>query len=74
MSTSTFRTARARYAALTRSRPADDPALLESRQLMREQAVIDAIERGLKQASPLSPKARQRVIALLSSPEVRQRD
>jgi hypothetical protein len=41
---------------------------------MQEQGLIDAIERALKQASPLSPKARQRVIALLSSPEVRRRD
>ena len=42
MSTSTFRSERARYASLTRSRPADDPELVASRQRMHEQGLIDA--------------------------------
>jgi hypothetical protein len=42
VSTSTFRSERARYASLTRSRPTDDPELVASRQLMREQGLIDA--------------------------------
>jgi hypothetical protein len=72
--TSAFRTARARYAALTRSRPENDSELRASRQLMREQKLFDAIEGALNQASPLSNEARQQVQALLSSPEVRPRD
>jgi hypothetical protein len=41
---------------------------------MQEQKLSDAIERALKQASPLSHKVRQRLIALLSSSEVSRRD
>ena len=69
MSTSTFRSERARYASLTRSRPADDPELVTSRQRMHEQGLIDAIERALQKATPITGKVHERIIALLSSRE-----
>ena len=69
MSTSTFRSERARYASLTRSRPADDPELVASRQRMLEQGLIDAIDRALQKAAPITGKVHERIVALLSSRE-----
>ena len=69
MSTSTFRSERARYASLTRSRPADDPELVASRQRMHEQGLIDAIDRALQKAPPITGKVHERIIALPSSRE-----
>lgn len=62
-STTLFRE-RGRYAALTRSRPADDPELLEAQRSMREEALVVAIKRALKNAPPLTAHLRDRVIAL----------
>jgi hypothetical protein len=55
---------RGRYAALTRSRPADDPELLEAQRCMREEALLAAIKRALKNAPPLTGQMRDRIIAL----------
>jgi hypothetical protein len=65
MSTTHFRSARARYASLTRSRPDDDPELVASRHLMLEQGLIDAIERALKIGPPITEELRARIDALL---------
>jgi hypothetical protein len=66
VSTRTFRAERARYASLTRSRTPDDPELIASRQLMLEQAFIDAIDRALSKAPPMTPDVRERIVGLLS--------
>jgi hypothetical protein len=65
MSTSIFRTARARYASLTRSRSADDPELVASRQLMLEQGLIDAIACAIESGPPITKQLRGRIEALL---------
>jgi hypothetical protein len=67
MSTSTFRAKRARYASLTRSRPSDDPELIETRLLMQEEALLRAISKALAKAPPMTDQLRARVFALLPS-------
>lgn len=57
---------RGRYAALRRSRAADDPELLEARRCMREAALVAAIERALKNSPPLTAELRARIDALLA--------
>ncbi|WP_208862488.1 hypothetical protein [Mycolicibacterium conceptionense] len=57
---------RARVAALTRSRTPDDPALLDARAKMREEALVNAIERALAKAPPLTHEVRSRIVGLLS--------
>jgi hypothetical protein len=58
--------ARGRYAALLRSRAADDPELLEAQRCLREEALIAAIGRALKKAPPLTLELRARIGALLT--------
>jgi hypothetical protein len=70
MSSNAFRTARARYAALTRSRPGNDSELLASRRLMREQALIEAIERAVQGGPPITDELRRRIAALLADSPV----
>jgi hypothetical protein len=70
MSTSTYRAERARYASLTRSRRPDDPELVASRQLMQEQALVDAINRALAKAPSMTDQLRTRIIDLLPGSEV----
>jgi hypothetical protein len=62
----TARRERGRYAALLRSRSADDPDLLEARRRMREEAVVNAIERTLRSSPPLTTELRARIDALLA--------
>lgn len=67
MCESTLRVERARYASLTRSRTADDPELIEARRLMQEQSQIRAVKRALEKPPPISPRLRERILALLST-------
>lgn len=60
---------RGRYAALLRSRPADDPELIDAHRCMREEALVAAIGRALKGAPPLTAELRARIDALLSKRE-----
>lgn len=57
----------ATVAILARHRPADDPQLVSARAQLREDVLINAVERALAKAPPLTPEVRQRVIGLLST-------
>jgi hypothetical protein len=61
---------RGRYAALLRSRAPNDPDLIEARRLMREEALVNAIARALRNSPPLNAELRARIDALLAHPEV----
>jgi hypothetical protein len=63
---SAFFVARAQVGNLTRTRPADDPVLLDARRRMQEAAFFIAIENALDKLPGLSPEARQRAIDLLT--------
>ncbi len=66
----TARRERGRYAALLRSRTADDPDLLKARRRMREEALVNAIERALKNSPPLTTELRARIETLLADSQV----
>ncbi len=66
MSARDFQRHRARYAALTRSRPGDDPELVDARRLMQEERLVKAIEDALDKAPPMTTQVRQRIVGLLS--------
>ena len=57
---------RGRYAALRRSRADDDPELMETHRRIREAALVAAIERSLKNSSPLTAELYARIVALLA--------
>lgn len=59
------RTQRARVAALTRYREADDPELVEARMRLAEAAFLAAVERAAAIAPPMTPALRERVDSLL---------
>lgn len=61
---------RGRYAALLRSRASDDPDLLTAQRLMREEALINAIARALRNSPPLNIELRGRIEALLLDRQV----
>ena len=56
---------RAKVASLTRSRPADDPELVEARQNLRETRLAMHIARVVNEAPPLRPEQRDRLTAIL---------
>jgi hypothetical protein len=56
---------RARIGALSRSRPADDPELLDARRKLAEANISDYVERVLASAPPLSEEQRTRLAELL---------
>jgi hypothetical protein len=56
---------RGKVGGLTRDRSEDDAELVEARQRLQEQVLIDAIRKALKKAPPLSDELRQRIIAML---------
>lgn len=56
---------RARVAALTRSRPADDPDLIRARQNLRTERLADAIRATVDAAPPLTVEQRDRLALLL---------
>ena len=59
--------AAARYASLTRSRSANDPALISARQYLHAAELEDAINRALASAPPLNAESRARLAAMLSA-------
>ncbi len=59
---------RARVASLTRSRPADDPDLIEARRALRAERLAEAIRRTVAEAPPLTDEQRARLAALLHTP------
>ncbi len=66
MYTTSFHIHRARLASLSRSRPPDDPELVETRLCMQEEVLVNAITRALQKAPPITPQLRERIIALIS--------
>ncbi|HEV8174337.1 MAG TPA: hypothetical protein VGP91_11890 [Actinoplanes sp.] len=62
---STWTSERARYASLTRSRPADDPDLLAARRDLRAARAEDYIQKVVAGAPPLTPEQIQRLRDLL---------
>lgn len=58
---------RGRVAALTRSRPANDPDLLDARRSLRAASLEDYIRRAVDSAPPLTPEQRDRLALLLRS-------
>lgn len=61
---------RARVASLSRSRPADDPDLLDARRNLKAERLADHIAKVVSEAPPLTPEQRDRLAVLLrtSSP------
>ncbi len=62
----TFLQARGRYASLTRDRAPDDPELVAARREMQEAALMNAVEKALAKAPPMTDELRARIIGLLS--------
>jgi hypothetical protein len=58
-------TARARVAALTRSRPKNDPDLVRARAILKEANLEEYVARAVADAPPLSDAQRERIAALL---------
>jgi hypothetical protein len=58
-------TERARVASLTRSRPADDPDLLDARRNLRVARLEQAIRDAVGAAPPLTNEQRTRLAAIL---------
>jgi hypothetical protein len=56
---------RARIAALTRSRSADDPDLVNARRNLKAERLADYITRVVDAAPPLTPAQRDRLALLL---------
>lgn len=64
MSTAVLRE-RGRVASLTRSRPADDPQLIEARRDLAAAKLDAYVKRVLAEAPPLTDAQRDRIAALL---------
>lgn len=56
---------RGKVGGLTRDRPEDDAELVEARQRLQEQVLIDAVRKALRKAPPLSDELRQKINAML---------
>lgn len=59
---------RARVASLTRSRPADDPDLVNARRDLRAERLAEAIRKTVAEAPPLTDEQRARLASLLHTP------
>jgi len=57
---------RARIASLSRSRPADDPDLLEARRNLRAIRLQEYVEKVVAEAPPLTDEQRHRIAQLLA--------
>jgi hypothetical protein len=66
MPTDVFYRERGRYGSLLRSREADDPELIAAKNLMLEEALVEAVRRAMLKAPAMTDAVRQRVIGLLS--------
>ena len=64
MSTAVLRE-RGRVASLTRSRPADDPELIEARANLAAEKLAEYVARVVAEAPPLTDAQRDRIAALL---------
>jgi len=64
---SDWTTYRGRVAALSRSRAADDPELLDARAELRAARLEEYVERVLAEAPPLTPERRRAIAGLLTS-------
>ena len=60
-----WKSERARVASLTRSRPADDPDLIEARRTLRYERLSEHITRVLADAPPLTVSQRRQLAAIL---------
>jgi hypothetical protein len=58
---------RGRVAALTRSRPDDDPELVEARASLRALSLEAAVRKAVAQAPELTVEQRDRIAAILRS-------
>lgn len=56
---------KARVGALSRSRRADDPDLIEARRNLRAERLADYIKKNVAAAPPLTPEQRDRLALLL---------
>lgn len=56
---------RARVASLSRSRPADDPDLVDARRNLRAERLAAYIEKVVAEAPPLTAEQRDRLAVLL---------
>ena len=65
MITPEFRVERARFASLVRHRDDDDRELVAAHQSMQEQVLLNAIDKALAAAPPLTPEMRSRRVGLL---------
>lgn len=61
---------RARVASLSRSRPPDDPDLVNARRNLKAERLADYIERVVDAAPPLSSAQRDRLALLLRGGQV----
>jgi hypothetical protein len=62
----TFTQARGRYASLSRDRAHDDPERVAAKRTMQEIAFINAVQKALAKAPPMTDDLRGRIIKLLS--------
>ena len=62
---STWTSERARIASLTRSRPADDPDLVEARRNLKAIRLEEHVAKVVAEAPPLTSEQRDRIAALL---------
>jgi hypothetical protein len=65
-----YYTVRSRVANLTKTRSADDPELIQLRQQMCEQFLVDSITAALDKGPALTTTLRSRIDALLASREI----
>lgn len=70
MSTAVLRE-RGRVASLTRSRPADDPELIEARANLAAEKLAEYVARVVAEAPPLTDAQRDRIAALLRPTKAR---
>lgn len=63
---SSVTTERARIAALSRSRPKDDPALIEARQNLKTLRLEEHVRKAVEQAPPITAEQADRIAGLLS--------
>lgn len=61
----TWQQERARIAGLTRSRPADDPDLIEARRRLRAERLTEHVKRVVAELPPLTDAQCQRIAGLL---------
>lgn len=57
---------RGRVAALSRSRPADDPELLEARRNLTTAAIREYVQRAVDKAPPLTDEQKSSIAAALT--------